>query len=113
MCMVRYYTGVEDMKDLRDLQVLLGAITNIIVHTFTFKKAGEAGKQKIKKTGRFSLQELQRFASPKCLSPKKLVKLLEYLHILVPIHETGTDEYFMPCVLQRADLNDTAVHSLS
>ena len=119
MCMVRYYPDVEDMKDLIicDLQVLFDAITNIIVHTFTFTKAGEAGKQKIKKTGRFSLQELQRFASPKCsndLSPKKLVKLLEYLHILVPMHETGTDEYFiMPCVLQTADLDDTAVHCLS
>ena len=59
---------------------------------------------------------MQQFATPKCsndLSPKKLVKLLEHLHILVPIHETSTDEYFMPCVLQTADLDDTAVHSLS
>ena len=116
MCMVRYYPDVEDIKDLIICDHTFDAITNNIVHTFTFKKADEAGKQKIKKTGRFSLQELQRFASPKCskyLSPKKLVKLLEHLHILVPIHETGTDEYFMPCVLQRADLDDTAVHSLS
>jgi len=117
MCMVRYYPDVEDMKDLIicDIQILFDAIINLIVQTFTFTKAGEAGKQKFKKTGRFSLQELERLATPKCsndLSPKKLVKLLEYLHILVPIHEAGCDEYFMPCVLQTADLDDVAVHPL-
>ena len=46
------------------------------------------------------------------LPPKKLVKLLEYLHILVSISEAGLDEYFMPCVLQTEDLNDTVVDSL-
>ena len=59
--MVRYYPDVEDMKDLIicDIQVLFDAIINLIVQTFTFTKAGEAGKQKFKKTGRFSLQELE------------------------------------------------------
>ena len=113
----RYYPDVEDMKDLIicDIQILFDAIINLIVQTFTFTKAGEAGKQRFKKTGRFSLQELERLATPKCsndLSPKKLVKLLEYLHILVPIHEAGCDEYFMPSVLQTADLDNVAVHSL-
>ena len=118
MGMVRYYPNVKEVKDLVicDLQILFDSITNIIVDTFTFDKAGEAGKQKFKKAGRFSLQEFQRLATLKqpnhLLPPEKLVKLLEYLHILVLISEAGIDEYFMPCVLQTEDLNDTVVDSL-
>ena len=118
MGMVRYYPSVKEVKDLVicDLQILFDSITNIIVYTFTFDKAGEAGKQKFKKTGRFSLQEFQRLATLKhsnhLLPPEKLVKLLEYLHILVSISEAGLDEYFMPCVLQTKDLNNTVVDSL-
>ena len=118
MGMVRYYPNVKDVKDLVicDLQILFDSITNIIVYTFTFRKAGEAGKQKFKKTGRFSLQEFQRLATLKhsddLLTPEKLVKLLEYLHILVSISEAGLDEYFMPCVLLTEDLNDTVADSL-
>ena len=119
MGMVRYYPNVKDMKDLVicDLQILFDSITNIIVYTFTFRKVGEAGKQKFKKTGRFSLQEFQWLATLKhsddLLTPEKLVKLLEYLHILVSISsEAGLDEYFMPCVLLTEDLNDTVADSL-
>ena len=116
--MVRYYPNVKEVKDLVicDLQILFDSITNIIVYTFTFDRAGEAGKQKFKKTGRFSLQEFQRLATLKHLNhllpPEKLVKLLEHLHILVSIPEAGLDEYFMPCVLQTEDLNDTVADSL-
>ena len=115
MCMVRYYPDVKEVKNLIicDLQILFDAITNIIVYTFTFEKVGQAGTQKFKNTGKFSLQEFQRLAtSNDLLPPEKLVKLLEYLHILVPVHEAGRDEYFMPCVLQVEDLNDTTFHSL-
>ena len=61
MGMVRYYPDVKEVKDLIicDLQILFDSITDIIVHTFTFKEAGEAGKQKFQKTGRFSLQEFK------------------------------------------------------
>ena len=116
MGMVRYYPEVKEVKNLIicDLQILFDAITDLIVYTFTFQKAGEADKQKFKKTGRFSLQEFQQLATRKSsndlLSPEKLVKLLEYLHILVSIPEAG--EYFMPCVLRTEDLNDTTAHSL-
>ena len=118
MGMVRYFPNVKEVKDLVicDLQILFDSITNIIVYAFTFDKADEAGKQKFKKTGRFLLQEFQRLATLKhsnhLLPPEKLVKLLEYLHILVSISETDLDEYFMPCVLQTEDLNDTVVDSL-
>ena len=117
MGMVRYYPEVKEVKNLIicDLQILFDAITDIVVHTFTFKKAGEADKQKFQKTGRFSLQEFQQLATRKSsndhLTPEKLVKLLEYLHILVSIPEDG--EYFMPCVLRTEDLNNTTAHSLS
>ena len=115
--MVRYYPDVKEVKNLIicDLQVLFDAITNIIVYTFTFEKVGQSGIQKFKNTGKFSLQEFQRLATLKCsnelLPLEKLVKLLEHLHILVPLHEVGHDEYFMPCVLQTEDLHDTTVHS--
>ena len=118
MAMVRYYPDVKEVKNLIicDLQALFDVITNIIVNTFTFEKAGQVGEQKFKNTGRFSLQEFQHLATSKysndLLPPEKLVKLLEHLHILVPIHEAGHDEYFMPCVLQVEDLDDTIVHSL-
>ena len=111
MGMDRYYPEVEEVRNLIicDLQILFDAITDLIVHTFTFKKAGQANKQRFQKTGRFSLQEFQQLATQKSsndlLPPEKLVKLLEYLHILVSIPEA--DEYFMPCVLRTEDLDDT------
>ena len=81
--MIKYYPDIKEVKNLIncDLQILFNAITNIIVCTFTFKEVGEAGKQKFKKTGRFSLQEFQQRATQKSsndlLPPEKLVKLLE------------------------------------
>jgi len=44
------------------------------------------------------------------LPPEKLVKLLEYLHILVSIPETA--EYFIPCVFQTVDVDNATAHSL-
>ena len=114
MGMVRYYPDVKEVKDLVicDLQILFDGITNLIAHTFTFKKAGEAGRQQFKKTGKFSLEEFQQFVTLKrssdLLPPEKLVKLLEYLHVLVP----DGDQYFMPCVLQTEDLNQPTPHTL-
>ena len=62
MCMVRYYPDVKEVKNLIicDLQVLFDVVTNIIIYTFTFEKVGQAGIQKFKNTGKFSLQEFHR-----------------------------------------------------
>ena len=47
MCIVRYYPNVKEVNNLVicDLQILFDSITIIIIiiYTFTFKKAGEAG----------------------------------------------------------------------
>ena len=114
--MIRYYPEVKEMKELVicDQQLIVDSINNLIARTFTFRKVGEAGCRRFKKTGMFSVEEFQeihkRSATLKetsdLLPAEKLLKLLEYLHILVPIAALAGSQqnYFMPCILPTDEL---------
>jgi len=105
--LIRYFQG-EGLEDLQkivivDPQVLFDVNTELVVETFTFDKVDPAIREYFKKKGIFPFSNFERISgsSEQLLTPSRLVKLLEYLHIIAPLEEEGDGErrYFMPCVL--------------
>ena len=101
-----YYPEIPGLEDvvICDIQVIFDSITLLIVHTFTFEKVNKALEEKFKQKGMFSEGDIQRASSntdvQDLIPLSKLVKLLEYVHILAPItNQHGCMEYFMPSVL--------------
>ena len=101
-----YYPEVPELEDIVicDIQVIFDSITLLIVYTFTFEKVNKALEEKFRQKGMFSESDIRKASSStdvEGLIPlSKLVKLLEYVHILAPItNEHGCREYFMPSVL--------------
>ena len=126
--LIRHFQGdgMEDLQKIviQDPQVLFDRITDLVVETFTFDKASPVVREDFKKKGifPFSIFEKISASSDHLLTPSRLVKLLEHLHIIAPlekeeregereeeVEEEGEEEeeeeekrYFMPCILAHA-----------
>ena len=117
--LIRHFQGegLEDLQEIviQDPQVLFDQITNLVVETFTFNKADPVVREDFKKKGIFLFSTFEKISasSDHLLTPSRLVKLLEHLHIIAPLEkeeekeEKGEREgeekrYFMPCILARA-----------
>ena len=125
--LIRHFQGegLEDLQEIviQDPQVLFDRITNLVVETFTFDKTDPVVREDFKKKGIFPFSTFEKIsASSDCLlTPSRLVKLLEHLHIIAPLEkeeekeegEEGKEEekgeregeekkYFMPCILAHA-----------
>ena len=107
---IRYFDSVPELRDvvILDPQLLFDKITELISSTFTFDPVlvGAYDDEQFRKTGMFSLCTIKELTarSPEYLNSTKLIKLLEHLHIIAPIHDTSgkVEKYFMPCVLSHA-----------
>ena len=107
---IRYFESVPELRDvvILDPQLLFDKITELISSTFTFDPVlvGAYDDEQFRKTGMFSLRTIEDLTarSPEHLNSKKLIKLLEHLHIIAPIQDTSgnIEKYFMPCVLRHA-----------
>ena len=112
---VRYFPHIRELREIviRDPQIIFDKITDLIASTFTFELAGHYREQQFQQTGIFALNEIERLTATadKLFTPARLIKLLEYLHIIAPIRdERGrVVEYFLPCVLAHATSNQHAV----
>ena len=121
--LIRHFQGegLEDLQEIvfQDPQVLFDQITDLVVETFTFDKADPVVREDFKKKGIFPFSTFEKISagSDHLLTPSRLVKLLEHLHIIAPLEkeeekeeEEGKDEkeretekrYFMPCILAHA-----------
>ena len=115
--LIRHFQGdgLEDLQKIviQDPQVLFDRITDLVVKTFTFDKADPVVWEDFKKKGIFPFSTFEKISasSDHLLTPSRLVKLLEHLHIIAPLEkEEGEEEedkeeekrYFMPCVLVHA-----------
>ena len=129
--LIRHFQGegLEDLQKIviQDPQVLFDRITNLVVETFTFDKADPVVRENFKKKGIFPFSTFEKISasSDHLLTPSRLVKLLEHLHIIAPLEkedgeeeegeekEEGEEEveeggqerekrYFMPCILAHA-----------
>ena len=125
--LIRHFqgAGLEDLQEIviQDPQVLFDRITNLVVETFTFDKTSPAVRENFKKKGIFPFSTFEKISasSDHLLTPSRLVKLLEHLHIIAPLEkeevekaaeeeegeegkeekewEEGEKRYFMPCIL--------------
>ena len=137
--LIRHFQGegLEDLQEImiQDPQVLFDRITDLVVETFTFDKADPVVQEDFKKKGIFPSNTFEKISasSDHLLTPSRLVKLLEHLHIIAPLEkekeereegkeekekereeegeegkEDGEKRYFMPCILAHAQPADPA-----
>ena len=109
--LIRHFQG-EELEDLQEIviqdpQVLFDRITDLVVETFTFDKASPVVREDFKKKGIFPFSTFEKVSasSDHLLTPFRLVKLLEHLHIIAPLEKEEEKEekkYFMPCILAHA-----------
>lgn len=106
MGLVRYfpYEGIKD-KVVIHPQFLFNKVTDLIVDTFTFERAGKQLMEEFKKQGIFSVEEFERISAEDDagIDPPQFGKLLEHLRIAAPFHMDGKLYYFFPCALAHTD----------
>ena len=111
MGLIRYFP-YEDVKDFVVIhpQHLFDKVTELIVNTFTFEKAGKQQMDVFKETGIFSLADFENIYSRTDASIKafQFLKLLEKLRIAAPFQLKGNVMYFFPCVLAHVLPSKTA-----
>ena len=102
MGLIRYFP-YDDVKDFVVIhpQHLFDKVTELIVNTFTFEKAGKRQMDDFKKKGVFSLVAFENVYSRSNSDIKafQFLKLLERLRITAPFHLKGNLMFFFPCVL--------------
>ena len=112
-----YFPNVPLLQDLIiiDTQVVYDSVTFLILRAMGFGNVGQACSEKFRETGQFVLKDLvaatDRVSGGDLIPPKKLIALLEFLHIIAQVpgvqaSPSPTDEqeavYLMPCVLRTA-----------
>ena len=102
MGLIRYFP-YKDVKDLVVIhpQFLFDKVTELIVDTFTFEKAGKCTMDEFRHKGIFSFLDFENISSRNngCIRPFQFAKLLERLRIAAPFQMDGNRMYFFPCVL--------------
>ena len=112
MGLIRYFP-FEHIKNLVIIQpqFLYDKISELIVKTFTFEKAGKNPADQFKQKGVFSLHDFERIhrknASTGAMKPSQFAELLKALRIAAPFEEGsggggGENKIFFSCVLGHA-----------
>ena len=102
MGLIRYFP-FEEVKHLVVIhpQHLFDLVTELIVGTFTFEKAGKQITDTFKQKGIFSLADFEKISArnQSSVKPSQFAKLLEKLRIAAPFTVEGKIMYFFPCAL--------------
>ena len=109
--MLRYYKELSELSQIviKDPQHLFSRVTHLVEKTFTFKETHSRRCTDNFKKGVFSKMDYERLtkeSSSSKLTPSMLLKLLEHLHVVVPLGDG--EKYFMPCAIAHLD-EDTGV----
>ena len=106
MGLIRYFP-YEDVKNVIVIhpQHLFDKVTELIVDTFTFEKAGKQQMDTFKQRGIFSLAEFENINSKTGTSIKPFIfaKLLERLRIAAAFQIKKNVMYFFPCALSHVN----------
>ena len=110
-----YFPDVPLLEDLviLDSQVVYDSVTFLILRAMSFDNVGQVCSENFGETGQFFLKDLvaamDRVSGGDLIPPKKLIALLNFLHIIAPISGdqcvcSSAEElvYLMPCVLRTA-----------
>ena len=110
---IMYYPDVEGLEDIiiTNIQLVFDRITELMTSCFTFKNLGPSTEEEFHTMGMFTESDIRELF--KCkedpLTPKRLIALLKYLHIVAGPLKTKVGRstkisYFMPCALKPADI---------
>ena len=113
---IMYFPNVPLLEDLviLDSQVVYDSVTFLVLRAMSFDNVNQACSEKFRETGQFLLKDLiaaMNRVSGDFIPPIKLIALLKFLHIIVPIpdvdnsttcREKQKEVYLMPCVLRTA-----------
>ena len=99
--------GLGDVVIIQ-LQVIFDRITSLIISQFTFREIGHAAAvSDFSDSGTFTEETLRKLSTRKgdCLTPTRIVSLLQCLHIVAELKIKGKmrkveKRYFMPCALK-------------
>ena len=110
---IMYYPDVEGLEDIiiTNIQLVFDRITELMTSCFTFKNLGASTEEEFHTMGMFTESDIRELSKRKGdpLTPKRLVALLKYLHIVAGPLKTKVGRstkisYFMPCALKPADI---------
>ena len=110
---IMYYPDVEGLEDIiiTNIQLVFDRITELMTSCFTFKNLGASTEEEFHTIGMFTESDIRELSKRKGdpLTPKRLVALLKYLHIVAGPLKTKVGRstkisYFMPCALKPADI---------
>ena len=110
---IMYYPDVEGLEDIiiTNIQLVFDRITELMTSCFTFKNLGPSSEKEFHTMGMFTESDIRKLSKRKrdSLTPKRLVALLKYLHIVAGPLKTKVGRstkisYFMPCALKPADI---------
>ena len=110
---IMYYPNVEGLEDIiiTNIQLVLDRITELMTSCFTFKNLGLSAEEEFHTMGMFTESDIRELSKRKrdSLTPKRLVALLKYLHIVAGPLKTKVGRstkisYFMPCALKPANI---------
>ena len=119
-----YFPNVPLLEDLviLDSQVVYDSVTFLILRAMSFDNVGQVCSEKFGETGQFVLKDLvaamDRVSGGDLIPPKKLIAMLNFLHIIAPISgdqlacpsaEEQDLVYLMPCVLRTASKHQLEV----
>ena len=110
---IMYYPDVEGLEDIiiTNIQLVFDRITELMTSCFTFKNLGASTEEEFHTIGMFTESDIRKLSKRKGdpLTPKRLVALLKYLHIVAgplkaKVGRSTKISYFMPCALKPADI---------
>ena len=112
---IMYYPDVKGLEDIiiTNIQLVFDRITELMTSCFTFKNLGPSAEEEFDTMGMFTESDIRELSKRKrdFLTPKRLVGLLKYLHIVAGPLKTKVGRstkisYFMPCGLKPADIEN-------
>ena len=110
---IMYYPDVEGLEEIiiTNIQLVFDRITELMTSCFTFKNLTPSAEKEFDTMGMFTECDIRKLSKRKgdSLTPKRLVALLKYLHIVAGPLKTKVGRstkisYFMPCALKPADI---------
>ena len=112
---IMYYPDVEGLEDIiiTNIQLVFDRITELMTSCFTFKNLGPSAEKVFHSMGMFTECDIRELSKRKGdpLTPKRLVALLKYLHIVAgplksKVGRSTKISYFMPCALKPAKIEN-------
>ena len=110
---IMYYPDVKGLEDIiiTNIQLVFDRITELMTSCFTFKNVDFSALEEFDTMGMFTESDIRELSKRKGdpLTPKRLVALLKYLHIVAGPLKTKVGRstkisYFMPCALKPAKI---------